>query len=159
MGQPQVCAGPFEVRRNGKGTADDRFVPQHSWGPSKTDTGLEISPTIEAVIERAASTALIGEFDSTGSEVVVGLLIVGLDPRSESLIAKTEVQGQAFRHPPSVFRVEADDVVGLPPGFAGADSATDLIRKAEDGSAAPYPAPVAALPTVLLVKRPSKTIP
>ena len=99
---------------------------------AKPMRGSKSLPTIEAIIERAAGSALIGEFDSTGGEIVVGLLVVGLDPRSKNLIAQTEIQGQAFRHPPSVFRVEADDVVGLSPGFAGADSATDLIRKAED---------------------------
>ena len=59
-------------------------------------------------------------------------------------------------NPPGVGSVEADDIIRtVSQVMAGANAAAKGVWETKEEVGAPSPAPVAALPTVLLVKRPS----
>ena len=50
--------------------------PMHCGSPCETDARLEVSPTVEPVIECPAGSVLAGQVDVSGGEIVVGLLVV-----------------------------------------------------------------------------------
>ena len=62
------------------------WAPNDRRAVSETNAGLEVPATIEAVVESAAGTILVGEFDLASSHIVVGLLVVSFNPGSKRLV-------------------------------------------------------------------------
>ena len=86
LGQAQVGAGALKIRRDGERAANDGARSKERRAVGKTNARLEVPSTVEAIVERAAGTILVGEFDRASSHVVVGLLVVNFNPGSKSLV-------------------------------------------------------------------------
>src|SRR5579863_7508209 len=129
--QAQVRARTFEVRGDCERTANRRLAAEESRSPGKTQARLEVLSSVGAIVERPAGAALVGVVNIPGREVIVVLLVVHFHPGSKRLVAQTEIQGQALGESPCVRSVDADNIVGLCPRFAGGNAAANVVRKAQ----------------------------
>ena len=105
---------------------------QRRGSPRETDAWLEVPASIEALVECATGPVLAGEVDIAGSNVVIGLLVVGFRPGRMRIVAQTEIQALSVRDAPCVLGIDSDDVAGLLPSLAGTYSATVLIVETEN---------------------------
>ncbi len=65
--------------------------PVHCGSPCETDARLEVSPTVEPVIECPAGSVLAGQIDVSGGEIVVRLLVVLFNPWRVCIVAEAKV--------------------------------------------------------------------
>ena len=100
--QTQVGAGALKIRGDGERAANDGASSKEGRAVRKTNARLEVPSAIEAVVERPAGAILVGKFDRAGRHVVVGLLIVGFNPWSKSLVTQTEIQGKVLVNLPGI---------------------------------------------------------
>ena len=133
------------------------MAAQYRRTPGKADARLKVSSAIEAVIEAPAGSALAGKVDIASRHVVVSLMIVGFNPRRVRFVAQTEVQRQAIGKPPSVLRVDTDDVGRLLPRLASADTTANLKRKTQNEVRASVSSVVTGEVKEAFVNRPSKS--
>src|SRR5882762_5377643 len=115
------------------------MAAQHCGRPRETDAWLEVPAAIEPIIETPAGSVLAGEVNITGGHVVIGLQVVGFYPRSVGVVTQTEIQSQAVREAPRVLSVDTNDIAGLLPGFAGADTTAKLKGEPEEEVRSPIP--------------------
>ena len=84
QGQAQVRARPFQIGGDGEGATDNRVSAKPTaWSVSKTNARLEVPSAIEAIVESSAGSILVGKVDIASGHIVVGLLVVRFNPRSE----------------------------------------------------------------------------
>ncbi len=69
------------------------MVAKHCGSPRETDARLQVPPAIEAPVEPTAGSVFACKVDIAGSEIVIGLGIVSLNPGRMRIVAQAEIQG------------------------------------------------------------------
>ena len=90
------------------------------------------------MIKPPAGSVLIGKVNIAGRDIVIGLLVVGFNPRSVCLVAQSEIHVQAFCDTPCILAIKRKDI-RLLPSLAGAGSAAIGVGKAKDEVRATIP--------------------
>src|SRR4030088_2925483 len=122
LSETQVGPSTFEVRGDGVGSANYRFLAE--WAPGKTDARLKVRPPIGRLVESSAKAigpdsyywSASRELQGAGEGVYIDLAVVFLPPGCARFVPQSKIQSQTIGDAPVVLHVPGIEGIQLMPG-------------------------------------------